>query len=169
MTEDLRQQLHVRFWCTAPALHEVEVGIRRANTSPVPKVVRPPCCLGSDRHVTRRALDMHGGYRLQGPGYDGVGSDLRPQVVGLPQEVGEHVQRRIELLLPGRETTGELGDRLEVSAAEIVRIQDAGGVQSDVDLVLETGMPVGDFGQVATRDRELVSKLRVIAGSPDKA
>lgn len=146
---DSREQLQVRFRSRPPTLHEVEVGVGRADTSPVPKVVRPPRCLRRDGHVARSAFDVHGRYCLQGAGYDGIGSDLWPQVIGLPQKVGENVQGRVQLLLPSCEAAGELSQRIEMTATEVIDVEDASGIQGDIVLMFGAGVPVDCVGQVA--------------------
>ena len=166
--KDLREQLDVRFRRRPPGLHKVEVRERRAKRRPVPEVVRPPSRARRGGHVPGGVLEVHGRDALERARDDRVGADLRPQVVRLPQDVGEDVERGVELLLPGGEAARELADGLEVARPEVVRVEHARGVERDVALVLEAGVPVDDLREVAPGDGDLLDELWIVAGGLDE-
>ena len=112
---------------------------------------------------------MHGRDGYHGTRYDGVGSDLGPQVVGLPEKVSEEVQGSAELLVARREATGELRQGFDVSAPEVVCVGHAGRVERDVVLMFGARVRVDDPGQVGSKGREPFGELWIVSRCLDEA
>ena len=144
------------------------MGVWRADTSLVSKVVWPPRRPRSDLHIACGVFDIHGRNGDQGPRNDAICSNFRPQVVRLLQKISEDVQCGTELHLPGCKATGELSEGFYVSTPQIVGVGHASGEESNVILMLGARVLVRVSGNFAADSCERLNDLRVVSSSLDK-